>query len=69
VSDGTMFDIYAVAIKAPHEVRLMDSGLTADNAEAVINFAVMRRGVEDEFYKRVPAGTKPEHVLAGRNPE
>ncbi|MGA8615153.1 MAG: hypothetical protein WB760_26430 [Xanthobacteraceae bacterium] len=50
-----MFDVIAVQIKAPHTVRIMDRNMTSENAEAYIKMAVIRRGVDDEFFKAVPA--------------
>jgi hypothetical protein len=51
-----LFDVVAVNIETGAQ-RIMDRNKTADNAEAFINFAVMRRGVDVEFYKAVPAGS------------
>ena len=50
-----MFDVIAVQIKAPHTVRVMDRNMTADNADAYVRMAVMRLGVDEEFFKAVPA--------------
>ncbi len=51
-----MFDVIEVQIKAPHETRVMAVDLTENDADAFIKFAVIRRGVEHQFYKAVPAG-------------
>lgn len=51
-----LFDVVAVTIEAPNTVRLLDEGKDDENAGAVVNLAVMRRGVETEFYSIVPAG-------------
>jgi len=48
-----LFSIYAVNIKTG-ERRLMDKDKTEDNAEAYIKFAVIRRGVDEEFYIKEP---------------
>ena len=50
-----MFDVVAVTIKT-RKVRLLAENKTERNAEAVVKMAVMRRGVEEEFYTEVPAG-------------
>lgn len=49
-----LFDVVAVTIKAPHAKRLLAERKTEANAEAIINMAVMRRGVDEEFYAAVP---------------
>jgi hypothetical protein len=48
-----LFDVVAVEISTG-ATRLLESGKTKGNAEAVVKMAVMRRGVEEEFYKVVP---------------
>lgn len=50
--DDPIYDVVAVNLKTLEE-RVMERGLSADNADAYIMFAVMRRGVETEFYKSV----------------
>lgn len=50
-----MFDVIAVQIKAPYTVRIMDRNMTSENAEAYVKMTVIRRGVDDEFFKVVPA--------------
>ena len=37
-------------------VRLIAEGKTLRNAEAIVNMAVMRRGVETEFFSEVSSG-------------
>jgi hypothetical protein len=54
-----LYDVVAVNIQSGR-VRLMAEGKTRDNAEAVVTMAVMRRGVEEEFYAEVPAGAYHE---------
>ena len=55
-----LVDVVEVQIKAPHDRRIMERGLTKENADAYIKLAVMRRGVETHFYKAVPDGTARE---------
>ena len=47
-----LFDVVAVNIKTGAE-RVIASGKTEQNAEAIVKIAVMRRGVEEEFFKTV----------------
>ena len=49
-----LFDVIAVNIETG-EKRVMATRLEERNAEAFIAMAVARRGVEEEFYKAVPA--------------
>jgi hypothetical protein len=49
-----LVDVVEVQIKAPHERRVMERGLTKENADAYIKLAVMRRGVENQFYTTQP---------------
>lgn len=51
-----LFDVIAVNIATGKE-RLIAEKKTERNAEAIINMAVMRRGVETEFFKTVTTGT------------
>ena len=48
-----LWDVVAVTIRTG-ERRLMDEKKTERNAEAFIQMAVMRRGVETEFYIKEP---------------
>jgi len=48
-----LFKVLAVNIKTGEE-RVLAEGKTEANAEAIVSMAVMRRGVEEEFYKAVP---------------
>ena len=59
---GTLSDLYdVVAVNiATGQVRLMDTGRDKRNAEAYVKFAVMRRGVEEEFFSEVKAGMYSE---------
>lgn len=51
----SLFDVIAVNIET-NKVRMMATGKTERNAEAIEQMAVMRRGVEEEFFASVPAG-------------
>ena len=50
-----LFDVVAVDA-AKHTVRLLESSKTEQNAEAIIRFAIIRRGLEEEFFAAVPSG-------------
>lgn len=54
-ADDRLYDVVAVNI-ATSIVRVMGTGKTKPNAEAYVAMAVMRRGVEVEFYSGVPVG-------------
>ena len=49
-------DVLGVNIKSGR-VRVMERGLDRDNAEAYVTMAVYRRGVDEEFFAPVPAGS------------
>lgn len=53
-----LFDVVAVNIKTS-EQRVIDRNKTERNAEAIVSMAVMRRGVDVEFFKAVPATSIP----------
>lgn len=53
------FDVVAVSF-ASHKVRLIDKDKSAKNAEAIVSMAVMRRGVDEEFFAVAPAGKYAE---------
>jgi hypothetical protein len=53
---SAMFDVIEVEIEVPHRIRVLDRSKSEANAEAIVKFAVWRRGVESHFYKTVPAG-------------
>jgi hypothetical protein len=65
---GDMKDVVAVKIESPHTVRILKQNLdenktamlrhgrTITEPEAVIEMAVMRRGIETEFYAEVESG-------------
>ena len=50
-----LYDVLAVSMKT-HHVTLMGEGKTVRDAEAIETMAVIRRGVEDEFFVTVEAG-------------
>lgn len=54
-----LFDVVAVNIETGI-VRMMAEGKTQPNAEAVVKMAIMRRGLDEEFYAEVPAGSHKE---------
>lgn len=54
-----LYDVIAVDIKTGAE-RVMSHGKSLANAEAFIEIAVRRRGVDEEFYKAVPAASAQE---------
>jgi hypothetical protein len=51
-----IFDVVAVNLETGVE-RHLATGKTERNAEAILKMAVMRRGVDEEIFKTVPAGT------------
>lgn len=59
MSNEKLFDVVAVNIETGKE-RAIAENLTEANAEAVIAMAVMRRGVDVEFYKSVPRSKKEQ---------
>ena len=54
-----LFDVLAVDL-ITRKVRFIGEGKTLKNAEAIVTMAVMRRGVEDEFFVEVAADTYKE---------
>ncbi len=54
-----LFNVYAVSLTAttngPRARRLIAENKTERNADAIIEMAVMRRGVEEEFFVAEPA--------------
>ena len=56
-----LYDVVAVALP-PNQpvVRLMATGKTLRNAEALVRMVVYRRGVDDEFFAEVPTGMYQE---------
>lgn len=53
--EEALYDILAVNIRT-NIVRVMDTGKMLKNAEACVKLAIMRRGVEEEFFIEVPSG-------------
>jgi len=47
------FDVVAVDIST-NKVRFFGTGKSYDNADAIVNMAIMQRGLETEFYAVVP---------------
>jgi hypothetical protein len=54
-----LFDVIAVNLKT-QAYRFMATRQTQANAEAVMNMAIARRGVEFDFYKIVPHGSESD---------
>lgn len=54
-----LYDVIAVGLTSG-KVRLIAEGKTKRNAEAIVSMAVMRRGVEEEFFAEVEAGIYKE---------
>ena len=52
----SMVDVIEVEIRAPHHVRVLERNKSEQNADAIVNMAVMRRGVEEHFFTTCPAG-------------
>lgn len=50
----TLFNVVAVNIRTGVQ-RILCTGKTERNADAFISMTVIRRGVETEFYKAIPA--------------
>lgn len=51
-----LFDVVAVNM-ATYKVRLLSEDKSEESAEAIIKMAIMRRGVDTEFYAAVQAGS------------
>ena len=51
----TLFDVIEVRMDT-NVVRVLDQGKTEPNADAIVNMAVLRRGVEESFFATCPAG-------------
>lgn len=49
------YDVAAVNIET-NEVRIIATDKTLPNAEAIVDMAVVRRGVEEEFFAVVDSG-------------
>lgn len=60
-NDPQLFDVVAVNLTTYAE-RTIDTGLTARDAEGLIDACVARRGVDDEIFKAVPACPAPPRM-------
>ncbi len=64
--DGKLYDAIAVNLQT-NKVRLFDTGKRLPDAEAISAMAVMRQGVDEEFYAEVPTGMyKDEDTWRGK---
>lgn len=68
-----LYDVVGVSLNGSRSpkgtVRIMATRETREEAEAFINMAVMRRGVEEEFFAKVPTGMYQDgDVWAGNKP-
>ena len=50
-----LFDVLAVHVDS-RKVRVLDTNKTESNADAIVNMAVCRRGIEEEFFVSCEAG-------------
>jgi hypothetical protein len=53
-------DVLAVLIRSPNTVRILATNEDKESAEAIMKMAIMRRGVETEFYSVVTSGSYQE---------
>lgn len=58
-TETELFDVLAVNIDSA-KIRFFGQRKTKANAEAIENMAIMRRGVDEEFYVAVPTGKYKE---------
>ena len=65
-SSVELFDVIAVELDL-NTVRLMNEGLLWGEAEAVVNLAVLRRGVDSEFFVAAKTGTYQTGDIYGAN--
>ena len=54
-TESTAYDVIAVSLK-DNSTRVISTNKSLRNAEAIRDMAVIRRGVEEEFFVEVPAG-------------
>lgn len=54
-----LFDVIAVNIETGAE-RIIEAGKSERNAEAIVNMAAMRRGVDEEFFDMKPHPYSPK---------
>jgi hypothetical protein len=52
-------DVVAVNMET-NKIEILARSKTERNAEAIVNMAIMRRGVETHFYSEVPVGKYKE---------
>lgn len=57
MSKQPLFDVIAQNIKTGAK-RFLDKSKSEGNADAIVRMAVMRRGVDEEFYYTVPADSE-----------
>lgn len=50
-----LYDVVAINIQT-NSMRMIATRKTIQNAEAIVSMAVMRRGLDEEFFSEVPAG-------------
>ena len=55
----TLYDVVAVNLKT-NKVRIFGQNKSERNADAIINMAIMRRGVDEEFYTTAKPGQYKE---------
>ena len=60
-----LFNVVAVDLETGAE-RVLAENKTERNADAIVTMAVMRRGVENEFFKAVQVVLPPNAVVSGR---
>lgn len=58
-------DVIAVNLETK-KVRIFARGKDEKNAEAIVNMAVIRRGVDEEFYTTTPDGKYNEGDVYGK---
>ena len=61
--ENELFDVIAVEI-ATGKKRIIAENKTEEDAEAIVMMAVMRRGVEEEFFKAVPITSRAADTCA-----
>jgi len=52
----TLFDVVAINVET-QAVRMLAESKTKPNAEAIVNMAIARRGLDVEFYSEVAASS------------
>lgn len=59
MKEHTAYDVIAVSLK-DNRTRVISTNKSLRNAEAIRDMAVIRRGVDEEFFVEVPAGMYDE---------